>query len=145
LSKAKLYDDLLMEHIKHARNYRVIENADRTADGSNPLCGDNMTLFLRMDSGRILDAAFQCTCCGVSMASASIMTEQVQGRTIAEVRAMGRAFRNMLEHAAESPLPGDMPGAEAMLETAREYPARARCAALPWTTLETMLADLSGD
>lgn len=142
MTRAKLYDDLVMDHIKNARNYRVIENADRRADGSNPLCGDEMTVFLRIDGGRILDVAYQCACCGISMASASIMTEQVMGRNVAEVRALIQAFHEMPDHFADFMPRSTMPIIQAMFETVRRYPSRVRCAALPWITLGTLLDDV---
>lgn len=142
MSRTKLYDDLVMDHIKNARNYRVIEDADRTAEGSNPLCGDEMTVFLRIAGERILDVAYQCTCCGISMASASIMTEQVMGRNVKEVRALVQAFCEMLDHPADFVPSHSVPTIQPMLETVRQYPSRVRCAVLPWTTLGTILDDV---
>ena len=144
MTRTKLYDDLIMDHIKNARNYRVIENADRRADGSNPLCGDEMTVFLRIDGERILDVAYQCTCCGISMASASIMTGQVMGRNVEEVRDLVRAFREMQDHSADFASQRSVPTVQPMLETVRQYPSRVRCAVLPWITLGTILDDMEG-
>lgn len=145
MTRTKLYDDLVMDHIKNARNYRVLENADRRAEGSNPLCGDEMTVFLRIEGERILDVAYQCTCCGISMASASIMAEHVMGRNVKEVRALVQAFRGMLDHPADFLLSRSVPTIQPMLETVRQYPSRVRCAVLPWTTLGTMLDDVPED
>ena len=69
-----IYDDVILDHVRNARNYRPVPDADRRAEGVNPLCGDTFTVFLKVESGRIRDAAFQCECCGISMASASVMT-----------------------------------------------------------------------
>ncbi|HET7159524.1 MAG TPA: iron-sulfur cluster assembly scaffold protein, partial [Burkholderiales bacterium] len=80
------YDDLIMDHIKHARNYRVLEEANCMGEGSNPLCGDEIVLYIRIEDGYIADAAFQCSCCGISMASASIMTELARGGTVREAK-----------------------------------------------------------
>ncbi len=139
MARTTLYDDFVMDHIKNARNYRVIEDADRKADGSNPLCGDEMTVYLQMAAGRIRDVAYQCTCCGISMASASMMTEQIMGKDVAEVRKLVQTFQEMLDHPADFEPPRDAPTVQAMLETVRQYPSRVRCAALPWTTLGTLL------
>ena len=139
MARTTLYDDLVMDHIKNARNYRVIEDADRKADGSNPLCGDEMTVYLRMEAERIRDVAYQCTCCGISMASASMMTEQIMGKDVAEVRKLVQTFQEMLDHPSAFEPPRDAPTVQAMLETVRQYPSRVRCAALPWTTLGTLL------
>ena len=95
------YDDFIMDHIKNARNFRALDDADRHAHGSNPLCGDEIDVYLRMDSERIDDAAFQCTCCGVSMASASMMTESIRGRSIAEALSRARTLVAQMNAPAE--------------------------------------------
>src|SRR5690606_25417745 len=100
---APLYDDIVMDHIKNARNYRVLDDADRHLEGSNPMCGDEMSLYLKLDGRRIADLAFQCTCCGISMASASILTEKVKGASVDEARAAARGFVDMIENAATGP------------------------------------------
>ena len=133
------YDDLIMDHIRHARNYRVPVDASGKASGLNPLCGDELTVYVRIERGVICDAAFQCSCCGVSMASASMMTEIVKGRSAAEARFRARTLVALL-YAPRLSLaaPGDEM-LRALLATVRQFPARARCAALPWTTLEAAL------
>ena len=87
-----LYDEVILDHIKNARNYRVLEHADRVAEGVNPLCGDTFTVYVQLDGEVIRDAAFQCSCCGISMASASVMTEAVKGRTLAQADELYRRF-----------------------------------------------------
>lgn len=134
-----VYDDLLMDHIKNARNYRVLHDVDRHATGTNPLCGDEVLVCLKMEGERIADVAFQCTCCGISMACASIMTEMVRGRLADDGRKLLREVVAMLK--SGRPPAAHSIGAErlAMLETVRKFPARTRCAALPWVTLEGAL------
>jgi len=139
MSGAELYDDLIMDHIKNARNYRALDHVDLTATGSNPLCGDELTVYLRIEHERVEEIAFQCTCCGISMASASIMTEMVKGQDAADARRLLRAFASLLNGLADFDSNGVAPGQRAILATARKYPARARCAALPWATLEEAL------
>ena len=139
MTKTKLYDDLIMEHIKHARNYRGLDDANRNASGSNPLCGDDLTVYVRIEGERIDDIAFQCTCCGVSMASASIMTEIVKGRHTDEVRTLLQAFTAMLYNRGDSQLQNTDPLQHAILATVSEYPVRTRCALMPWVTLEAAL------
>lgn len=139
MSDARLYEDFIMEHIKNARNYRVLDDADRTATGSNPLCGDDMLVYLKMDGQRIADAAFQCTCCGISMASASIMTEMVKGRLAHDVKALLRDFVAMINTRTASATQPMSAERLAMLETIKRFPARTRCAALPWMTLQGAL------
>ncbi|MFN7086342.1 MAG: Fe-S cluster assembly sulfur transfer protein SufU [Burkholderiales bacterium] len=139
MAKAKLYDDLIMEHIKHARNYRVLDDANRKANGSNPLCGDDITVYARIENERIADIAFQCACCGISMASASIMTEIVKGRRTGDARTLLRAFIALLEGRAAS-RPHDLDSLQhALLCAVSDHPARTRCAVMPWATLEAVL------
>lgn len=135
------YDDLIMDHIKNARNFRALDGAHRQAHGSNPLCGDEIDVYLLIDRDRIDDAAFQCTCCGVSMASASMMTESVRGRSVDEARSRARALVAQIDERVEPSAEHQDEMQRALLTTVREFPARARCAALPWITLEAALAN----
>lgn len=129
-----MYDDLVMEHIKNARNYRVPDDAERPTVGTNPLCGDEVRLYLALDAECIADLAFQCTCCGISMASASIMTEMLKGTEVQEARRVIGDFVAMLEDPATQPAATTRVEWLAMLDTVRRFPARARCALLPWMT-----------
>jgi len=134
------YDDLIMDHIRNARNYRALDDADRKCRGSNPLCGDEVDIYLKLERDRIEDASFQCTCCGISMASASMMTEAIKGRSPAEALS---AVREVVARINRSSDVADKEGNEmqrALVATVREFPARARCATLPWITLEAALA-----
>lgn len=133
------YDDLVMDHIRHARNYRVPGDANRQSHGSNPLCGDDVVVYLRMSGNRVEDAAFQCSCCGISMASASMMTDSVIGLGATEAGSRARGMIELLmAREAHGPRPGDEI-ASALLATVREFPARAGCAVLPWVTLAAAL------
>jgi nitrogen fixation NifU-like protein len=144
MPEADLYDDLIMEHIKHARNYREPRRAQRKATGFNPLCGDEMTLYVGMRNGRIEDIAFQCACCGISMASASIMTELLRGRDPVDARDQVRAFVAWLDDRAHPALRPTREQ-EALLATARKFPSRVRCATLPWSTLARALDESIAD
>ena len=139
MSAPKLYDDVLMDHIKNARNYCTLDDANRTASGTNPLCGDEVTVYLRLDEGRVQKVAFQCTCCGISMASASIMTQSVLGSHAHDALAAIRAFADLLATPADRELAGDDANQHAVLDAVRRFPARMRCALLPWITLEAAL------
>ena len=139
MAVSKAYDDLIMDHIKNARGFRVLADATHHANGSNPLCGDELTVYLTLAGERIESAAFQCTCCGISMASASIMTESVRGKSRAEVRAWLAEFVAALSAHAESAPAGAGDAHYALLETVQQFPARTRCAMLPWVTLEAAL------
>ena len=94
-----LYQEVILDHGRKPRNFRRLEDADRTSRGDNPMCGDRMELFLKMTpDGHIADAAFQGRGCAVSMASASLMTETVKGKTPDEAQALGAAFRDRRHH-----------------------------------------------
>jgi nitrogen fixation NifU-like protein len=131
-----------MDHIKNARNYRPLDAASHRARGINPLCGDSFSVYALIADDVIREAAFQCECCGISMASASIMTELVTGRTVAEVRRLLREFTAALK-AAESGDETASLGAEAaaIIGLIRQSPSRANCARLGWVTLESALDD----
>ncbi len=133
------YDDLIMEHIKNARNYVVPEGPMQIATGTNLLCGDEMTLYLAVSDQRIRQLAFQCTCCGISMASASIMSELLGGRDIAEVRPQLQNFVAVLLGGDGATAAHATREQQAILDTVRRFPSRARCAALAWATLQGAL------
>jgi len=133
-----LYDDVILDHIKNARNYRALEHADRATEGVNPLCGDTFTVYVQLDGDVIRDASFQCSCCGISMASASVMTEEVKGKTVTQARELHRRFIALLSDAAGPEAADDM-GEVAVLSVVRDFPSRRNCAALAWHTLAAAL------
>ena len=138
MAEAKsLYNDAILDHIKNARNFHELPDANRKAHGINPLCGDTFDVFARVEGDRVVKASFQCECCGISMASASIMTEAVKGKTIAEARALYRNLEKMLRdpQAATGADAGQVP----VLELIRDFPSRVNCALLGWHTLDAAL------
>ena len=139
MAQTDIYDDVIMDHIRNARNYRKPKRAQRKATGFNPLCGDEMTLYFGIRQGRIEDVAFQCTCCGISMASASIMSELLKGTDAAEAGNLIKAFVAQLDGRADAAHPEPTPEQEALLATTRKFSSRVRCAALPWSTLARAL------
>ena len=143
MAGARIYDDLIMDHIKNARNYRVLEGADRSVRGVNPLCGDEVSISLNFAQERIEDIAFQCTCCGISMASASILGESVMGMAAGDVKNLLREFVGLLNQRADPESHGADSPQRALLATVREFPVRTRCAMLPWLTLEAALENRS--
>jgi nitrogen fixation NifU-like protein len=136
-----LYQEVILDHGKHPRNLRHPADATAEARGNNPLCGDQLTVYLKLDGdGRVADAAFEGRGCAISMASASMMTEMVRGRTEAEARRLFDSFHRMCT--------GDEPVSDAdadaldklrVLSGVRDYPARVKCATLPWHTLVAAL------
>lgn len=139
MADARGYDDLIMDHIKNARGYGALEGATHNANGINPLCGDEMTVFAILSGDGIDAIAYQCSCCGISMASASMMSEYLQGKSCVEVKTWLDSFVAALLAHAEPPAPGDDPMRHALLKTVRDLPARTPCAALPWAIMSAVL------
>lgn len=133
-----LYSDVILDHIKNARNFQVLADANRRAHGINPLCGDTFDVYAKVEGDRVVEAAFQCECCGISMASASIMTEAVKGKTVQEARMLYRSFEKLLRGPDAAALQADS-GQMPMLELIREFPSRVNCALLGWHTLDAAL------
>jgi len=134
-----LYNDVILDHIRNARNFRELGDANRKAQGVNPLCGDTFTVYARVEGDRVAEASFQCDCCGISMASASVMTEAITGSTVSEARSLYRHFERLLTDPAGTPAqPGDH-GQLAVLALIGEFPSRVNCALLGWKTLDAAL------
>jgi len=132
-----LYQEVIFDHNRNPRNFRVMDDADRQIDGFNPLCGDRLTLFIKMSDGGVIgDASFQGQGCAISTASASLMTEIVKGKTEEEAEQLFTLFHKMAtgEHVEMDEL-----GKLAVLAGVCEYPARVKCATLPWHTLDALL------
>ena len=130
-----LYQELILDHSKRPRNRAPVEGATTTAEGYNPLCGDRITLQLKMDQDVIQDAGFQGSGCAISTASASLMTESLKGRTRAEAERLFERFHDMLT--GTGPMDRAKPelGKLAVFSGVREYPMRVKCATLAWHTL----------
>lgn len=127
-----LYQEVILDHNRRPRNFRAIDEG-RRAEGFNPLCGDRLTVYLRVDDGVITDVSFQGSGCAISKASASLMTESVKGKTIAEANALFERFQQMITAPADAP-PGDL-GKLTVLGGVRQFPVRVKCASLAWHTL----------
>ena len=133
-----LYQEVIFDHNRNPRNFHVMENADRKVEGFNPLCGDRLTLFLKMDGDKIIDASFQGSGCAISTASVSSMSEIVKGKTEAEADALFQQFHEMTT-GKEEMIDLEAIGKLAVLAGVREYPARVKCATLAWHTLDAAL------
>jgi nitrogen fixation protein NifU and related proteins len=133
-----LYRDVILDHNKRPRNFGVLAPPAIGAKGHNPLCGDQLTVYVDLVDGVIRDVKFEGTGCAISVASASLMTEAVKGLdTAAFARLHARVHEVLTQHDAE--VPADL-GKLAALGGVREYPARVKCASLSWRTLESALA-----
>lgn len=133
-----LYQDLIIDHSKSPRNFRELPDANRQAEGYNPLCGDRVSLQARVDDEVISDIAFQGSGCAICTASASIMTETVKGKPARDAEAMFQAFHALLAGDAASTSATDFGKLDA-LAGVRNYPMRVKCATLPWHTLHAAL------
>jgi nitrogen fixation NifU-like protein len=134
-----LYQEVILDHNRRPRNFRVIEPASVSQEGYNPLCGDRLTLYLRLTDGVIADAAFQGSGCAISKASASLMTEAIRGKTVDEARKLFDAFHAMITSPPGSALP-EM-GKLAVLSGVREFPTRIKCAGLAWHTMKVAVSE----
>jgi nitrogen fixation NifU-like protein len=141
----ELYQEIILDHGRHPRNFRKIENPTHTARGYNPLCGDRVSVYLTLDRDVISDAAFEGRGCAISTAAASLMTEVLRGKTVAEARELFAHFHARVTGGEESPLSELLAEEMERLEPltgVRAYPARVKCATLSWHAVE---AALKGD
>ena len=134
-----LYQDVILEHNRSPRNYRAMPDANREAQGHNPLCGDQVTVRLRVEDGRIQDAAFQGMGCAISRASASIMTAAIKGRTPEDAAELFQQFHRLVTGRPEAGNPETL-GKLAVFSGVSAYPTRVKCASLPWHALKMALS-----
>lgn len=140
----ELYQEMILDHNRRPRNFRVIEDG-RKSEGYNPLCGDRLTVYLRVENGRIQDASFQGSGCAISKASASLMTDSVKGKTVEEAEALFERFHQMVTGSTNGTDDGyeDL-GKLSILAGVRQFPIRVKCATLPWHALRAA-AELRDD
>ncbi|MFP6654282.1 MAG: SUF system NifU family Fe-S cluster assembly protein [Myxococcota bacterium] len=138
----ELYQEVILDHNKKPRNFRILGDANREADGRNPLCGDEFTLYARVNAeGRLEEVAFQGSGCAISKASASLMTEFVAGKLVDEFEADFKRFHNLVTSSPSTPAVIDGLGKLAVFAGVREYPMRVKCASLAWHALRAALED----
>jgi nitrogen fixation protein NifU and related proteins len=128
----ELYQEVILDHNRRPRNFRTMEQA-RHAEGYNPLCGDRLTVYVKLDGDRILDASFQGSGCAISKASASLMTDSVKGKTLDEAKALFDRFQRLITRSMDEPV--DDLGKLSVFAGVRQYPTRVKCASLAWHTL----------
>ncbi len=135
-----LYQEVILDHNKHPHNFGELSDADRHADGFNPLCGDKLVVYVNLDADTITDVRFEGSGCAISKASASLMTDSVKGKTLVEARELFDRFLNLVTD-------GDVAdddqtlGKLAVFAGVRDYPARVKCASLAWHTLRAAVED----
>ncbi|MCY4338826.1 MAG: SUF system NifU family Fe-S cluster assembly protein [Gammaproteobacteria bacterium] len=134
-----LYQEVIVDHNRNPRNFGKLDPADKTLEGFNPLCGDRLTLYLNMDGEeRISEVGFDGHGCAISIASASLMTENVKGKSVPEAEAIFNTFHTLLTDSSET-LDLERVGKLAVLAGVRDYPSRVKCATLCWHTLKALL------
>lgn len=134
-----LYEQVILEHNKKPRNFRVMDDATCKADGYNPLCGDHFTIFLKMSGDVIDDVSFQGCGCAISKSSASVMTTLLKGKTTDEAEKLFVKFHTMVTSSPDSAIDSDDLGKMMVFAGVREFPVRIKCATLPWHTLQSAL------
>jgi len=137
----ELYQEVILDHHKRPRNCRRPEDANKHADGFNPLCGDKVSVFARVEDGVISDIAFQGTGCAISTASASMMTESLKGKSEAEAARVFERFHDLVTGKTPPEADASGLGKLAVFAGVRDYPVRVKCATLAWHTLRAALKD----
>jgi nitrogen fixation NifU-like protein len=132
-----LYQEVILDHNRRPRNFRVLDHPSHQAEGYNPLCGDRLKLYLEVDGGVVTDVGFQGSGCAISRASASLMTDAVRGKPVEEVRALFERFHRMVTTAPDQTV--DDLGKLSALAGVRQFPVRVKCASLAWHTLKAAL------
>jgi len=135
-----LYQEVILDHNKNPRNFREIETATKTADGNNPLCGDALRVYVEIEDDRVKDIAFKGSGCAISKASASMMTQTVKGKTKEEAEVMFGEFHRMVTGELDEEATPNGLGRLKIFAGVREFPARVKCASLPWHTMHAALA-----
>jgi nitrogen fixation NifU-like protein len=136
---SELYQEVILDHNKRPRNFQVLEGANRSAEGYNPLCGDQITVYLRLEGNIIQDISFQGSGCAISKASASMMTASLKGKTREEAEELFRSFHDLVtgdRHAEQDPA---ALGKLTVFSGVSEFPMRVKCASLAWHTLRAAL------
>lgn len=133
-----LYQEVILEHNKRPRNFRAIEAADRQQEGFNPLCGDRLTLYLKLDGDKVADVSFQGNGCAISTSSASLMTEAVKGKSTADAERLFASFHRLITRDGPTPTKDEV-GKLLVFAGVGEFPARVKCATLCWHTLKAAL------
>lgn len=138
LDLRELYQEVILDHNRHPRNRGALAEANRTAEGHNPLCGDNVRIYVHTEGDLVSGVTFEGQGCAISTASASLMTEAVKGKTLSEAETIFREFQSMVTETGEATPHPDLGDLE-VFAGVREYPVRIKCATLPWHTLHAAL------
>jgi nitrogen fixation NifU-like protein len=137
----ELYQSMILDHNKRPRNFRKPESANRSAQGVNPLCGDQLIVYLNVEDGVVKDVGFNGTGCAISTASASLMTQTIKGMKIREAEKLFDGFRKMVTSDPQSSIEGEELGKLSVFAGVREFPMRVKCATLAWHAMSEALHD----
>ena len=137
-----LYQEVIIDHGRHPRNFKKLEHPSSTQEGYNPLCGDRLTLYLQIDHERIIDASFQGTGCAISMASCSLMTERIKNSSISEALQLFDAFHILVTEPDPPAETCEYLGKLTVLGGVRDFPVRIKCATLAWHALKAGLDNI---
>ena len=140
----ELYQEVILDHNSRPRNFRELEDANRKGDGFNPLCGDQVSVYLKVEEGRIADIGFQARGCAISKSSASMMTESIKGKSQTDIRAIFDDFHHMITGDSDTELDSELLGDLELLAGVSEFPTRIKCATLSWHTLQAALKGQEG-
>ena len=135
----ELYQQVILDHNKSPRNFRKLEDANRSSEGFNPLCGDHIHLYLKLEGDVIQDIGFQGSGCAISKASASLMSSALKGKTLEEAETLFHRFQTMVTESPDEEPDSDGLGKLAVFSGVREFPVRVKCATLSWHTMRAAL------
>jgi nitrogen fixation NifU-like protein len=136
---SELYQQVILDHNKKPRNFQKLEGANRVAEGFNPLCGDQLTVYMHLDEGVVRDVSFVGSGCAISKASASMMTQALKGKTREEAQSLFEEFHGMVTGELDTEATPTGLGRLKIFAGVRDYPARVKCASLSWHTMRAAL------
>jgi nitrogen fixation NifU-like protein len=136
---SELYQQVILDHNKRPRNFRRLEDPDRSAEGYNPLCGDHLTVYVNLDNDAVSEISFEGSGCAISKAAASMMTQAVKGKTKSEAEELFGEFHKMVTSDPDDEVDSSTLGNLEIFAGVREFPVRVKCATLPWHTLHAAL------
>ena len=136
---SELYQQVILDHNKKPRNFRKLENANHSAEGYNPLCGDHLTVYLALEEGAVKEIAFEGSGCAISKAAASMMTQAVKGKSREQAEELFTEFHSMVTGELDEETEENSLGNLKIFAGVREFPVRVKCATLPWHTLQAAL------
>ena len=135
----ELYQQVILDHNKKPRNFRKLENANHTAEGYNPLCGDQLTIYVNVAGNAVQEIAFEGSGCAISKAAASMMTQAVKGKTREQAETLFREFHSMVIGELDAETDENSLGNLKIFAGVRDFPVRVKCATLPWHTMQAAL------